>query len=102
MKRRFAIDFDAARADALAWVLASEKRRVSYKNFSDAFITKLFESRYGHIEEEADDVLPDRVIVNDDDTEEVRRKWLGKMETRLTEHEGKNKASLDPDRKSVV
>lgn len=95
-KRRFAIDFDELRPEALAWVMNSEKRKTLYKHRDDATIAKLFSDRYGNIAEDGNDLVPDRIIVTEAEAIGVKEKWLERMRFRLTKNEGRNEASLDP------
>lgn len=95
-KRHFAIDFDAARDEALAWVLASDVRKGEYKHHSDAEIKDLFDKRYGQVEEESNDLVPDRIIVDDDGAGEVRKQWFERVKTRLAKHGKKTPISIDP------
>lgn len=96
VKRRFAIDFDAAKADALAWVLASETRKTRYRKTEDDTIIATFNKRYEHIEQEGEDLVPDKIIVSDDDAKTLRERWQEKMRCRLVKHEARDPKSLDP------
>lgn len=96
IKKRFVIDFDAARQEALTWVLASETRKTRYKKTSDASVVKVFNERYEHIEQEGEDLVPDKIIVSDDDAKTLRERWEEKMRYRLVKHEARDAKSLDP------